>query len=46
MAEGGVALSVDAAATVEVADRITEQLRRYLRERRSEAAYIGPTTTP
>lgn len=41
MAEGGVALSVDAAATVEVADRITEQLRRYLRERRSEAAYIG-----
>ncbi|EUA27965.1 geranylgeranyl pyrophosphate synthase domain protein [Mycobacterium xenopi 3993] len=26
---------------MEVADRITEQLRRYLRERRSEAAYIG-----
>src|SRR5579875_304178 len=41
MAEGGATLSVDAAATVEVADRITEQLRRYLRARRGEAAHIG-----
>jgi geranylgeranyl diphosphate synthase type I len=34
-------LSVEAAATVEVADAVTDQLRRYLHHRRSEAAYIG-----
>ena len=37
----GVALSVEAAATVELADAVTDQLRRYLRDRRGEAAYIG-----
>lgn len=37
----GVALSVEASATVELADAVTDQLRRYLRERRGEAAYIG-----
>jgi geranylgeranyl diphosphate synthase, type I len=37
----GVALSVEAAATVELADAVTDQLRRYLQDRRGEAAYIG-----
>jgi geranylgeranyl diphosphate synthase, type I len=37
----GVALSVNAAATVELADAVTDQLRSYLRERRADAAYIG-----
>jgi geranylgeranyl diphosphate synthase type I len=37
----GVALSVKAAATVELADAITDQLRRYLHGRRGDAAYIG-----
>jgi geranylgeranyl diphosphate synthase type I len=37
----GVALSVEAAATVELTDAITDQLRRYLHDRRSAAAYIG-----
>ena len=37
----GVALSVEAAATVELADAVTDQLRRYLRDRRADAAYIG-----
>ena len=37
----GVALSAGAAATVELADAITDQLRRYLRERRAGAAHIG-----
>jgi geranylgeranyl diphosphate synthase, type I len=32
---------VEAAATAELADAITEQLRGYLRGRRDEAAYIG-----
>jgi geranylgeranyl diphosphate synthase, type I len=39
--ERGVALSVEAAATVELADAVTEQLRTYLRDRRDAAAYIG-----
>jgi len=42
--EGGVALSVEAAATVEVGHiitAVTDQLRRYLQDRRGEAAYIG-----
>jgi geranylgeranyl diphosphate synthase, type I len=37
----GVALSVEAAATVELADAVTDQLRRYLQDRRGAAAYIG-----
>src|SRR6202000_637640 len=37
----GVALSVEAAATVELADAVTDQLRRYLRDRRADAAHIG-----
>jgi geranylgeranyl diphosphate synthase, type I len=37
----GVALSVEAAATVELADAITDRLRRYLQDRRGQAAYIG-----
>ena len=37
----GVALSVEAAATVELTGAITDQLRRYLRDRRAETAYIG-----
>jgi geranylgeranyl diphosphate synthase, type I len=37
----GLALSVEAAATVELADAITDQLRRYLRDRRRDAVYIG-----
>jgi geranylgeranyl diphosphate synthase, type I len=37
----GVALSVEAAATVELADAVTDQLRRYLQDRRGQAAYIG-----
>jgi geranylgeranyl diphosphate synthase, type I len=37
----GVALSVEAAATVELADAITDRLRRYLQDRRRQAAYIG-----
>jgi geranylgeranyl diphosphate synthase, type I len=37
----GVALSAGAAATVELADAVIDQLRRYLRDRRSEAARIG-----
>jgi geranylgeranyl diphosphate synthase, type I len=39
--ERGVALSVQAAATVELADAVTDQLRRYLRDRRADAAHIG-----
>jgi geranylgeranyl diphosphate synthase type I len=35
------ALSARAAATIEVADAVIDQLRRYLRNRRSEAAHIG-----
>ncbi|OBI52233.1 geranylgeranyl pyrophosphate synthase [Mycobacterium kyorinense] len=34
-------MSVEAAATVEFADAITDQLRAYLRERRKDAAHIG-----
>ncbi|MGA9490831.1 MAG: bifunctional (2E,6E)-farnesyl/geranyl diphosphate synthase [Mycobacterium sp.] len=34
-------MSVEAAATVELADAVTEQLRSYLRDRRDAAAYIG-----
>lgn len=41
-AERGVALSVEAAGTVEFADAITDQLRAYLRDRRTDAAHIGP----
>ncbi len=40
----GVPLTVEAAATVELAQTITavtDQLRKYLRDRRGEAAYIG-----
>jgi geranylgeranyl diphosphate synthase, type I len=37
----GVALSVEAAATIELADAVTDQLRRYLGDRRANAAYIG-----
>jgi geranylgeranyl diphosphate synthase type I len=37
----GISLSVEAAATVEVTEAVTDQLRRYLRHRRGEAAYIG-----
>lgn len=40
-AERGAALSVEAAATVELTGAITEQLRRYLHDRRTETAYIG-----
>ncbi len=40
-AERGAALSVEAAATVELTGAITDQLRRYLHERRGETAYIG-----
>ncbi len=40
-AERGAALSVEAAATVELTGAIAEQLRRYLHERRGETAYIG-----
>jgi geranylgeranyl diphosphate synthase type I len=41
--ERGAALSVEAAApsAVELTNAVTEQLQVYLRERRSEAAYIG-----
>jgi geranylgeranyl diphosphate synthase type I len=38
----GVALSAGAAATVELADAVTDRLRTYLRDRRAEAAHIGP----
>lgn len=34
-------MSLEASATVEVAGAITEQLRRYVHHRRSEAAYLG-----
>jgi geranylgeranyl diphosphate synthase type I len=37
----GVALSVEASATIELADAVTDQLRRHLRERRDAAAHIG-----
>ncbi len=37
----GGALSAGAATTVELADAVTDQLRRYLRERRAGAAHIG-----
>jgi geranylgeranyl diphosphate synthase, type I len=37
----GISLSIEAAATVEVTEAVTDQLRRYLRDRRGEAAYIG-----
>jgi geranylgeranyl diphosphate synthase type I len=40
-AERGAALSVEAAATVELTGAITDQLRRYLHDRRSETAHIG-----
>jgi geranylgeranyl diphosphate synthase type I len=40
-AERGAALSVEAAATVELAGAITEHLRTYLRDRRQGAAYIS-----
>jgi len=40
-AERGAALSIQAAATVEFADTITEALRAYLHDRRSRSAYIG-----
>jgi geranylgeranyl diphosphate synthase, type I len=42
--ERGVALSVDAATTVEsarISTAVTDQLRRYLQERRRQATYIG-----
>ncbi len=39
--ERGAALSVEAAATVELASAITDRLRRYLHDRRDEAAYIA-----
>src|SRR6201999_1932232 len=40
----GCPLSVDAAApsAVELAGAVTDQLREYLRDRRGDAAYIGP----
>jgi geranylgeranyl diphosphate synthase type I len=37
----GVALSIEAAATVELAQAITDQLRSYLHNRRAGAAHIG-----
>ena len=40
-AEGGAALSVEAAATVELTGAITEQLRQYLHDRRTQTAHIG-----
>ena len=40
-AERGTALSVEAAATAELTGAITDQLRRYLHDRRAETAYIG-----
>ena len=41
--ERGAALSVDTAApsAIELASAVTDQLREYLRERRSQCAYIG-----
>lgn len=39
--ERGASLSLEASATVEVASAITDQLRRYLADRRSESAYLG-----
>lgn len=38
-------MSLEASATVEVAGAITEQLRRYLHDRRSESAYLGADYT-
>ena len=40
-AERGAALSVEAAATVELTGAVTDRLRRYLHDRRTETAYIG-----
>jgi len=40
-AERGAALSVEAAATAELTGAITEQLRRYLHDRRAQTAYIS-----
>jgi geranylgeranyl diphosphate synthase, type I len=40
-AERGAALSIEAAATVELTGAITEQLRRYLHDRRAQTSYIG-----
>jgi geranylgeranyl diphosphate synthase, type I len=40
-AERGTALSVEAAATVELTGAVTDRLRRYLHDRRTETAYIG-----
>ena len=40
-AERGAALSVEAAATVELTGAITDQLRRYLHDRRNHTVYIG-----
>src|ERR1700758_5698609 len=37
----GTALSVEAAATVELTGAVTDRLRRYLHDRRTETAYIG-----
>ena len=39
--ERGTALSVEAAATVELTGAVTDRLRRYLHDRRTETAYIG-----
>lgn len=39
--KGRAVLSVQAATTAELAGAITDQLRRYLHDRRSQAAYIG-----
>jgi geranylgeranyl diphosphate synthase, type I len=40
-AERGAALSIEAAATVELTGAVTDRLRRYLHDRRTETAYIG-----
>jgi geranylgeranyl diphosphate synthase, type I len=40
-AERGAALSVEAAATIELTGAITDQLQRYLHDRRERASYIG-----
>src|ERR1700758_3251265 len=37
----GTALSVEAAATLECTGAVTDRLRRYLHDRRTETAYIG-----
>ncbi len=40
-AERGAALSLEAAATIELTGAITDQLQRYLHDRRERASYIG-----